>query len=119
MYTTLAIAFAAAVVAIPGARPETRPLQVFLLIGVVLFVIGQYMPGVYLVRVFATVYAVAVLLVNTPLDTFNPIGVIIELNNLIAVAVFFVLLARRRKERARLAAIPPKALALGAAVTGA
>ncbi|QAY62534.1 hypothetical protein ET495_03885 [Xylanimonas allomyrinae] len=116
MYTTLAIAFVSAAVAIPGARPETRPLQVLLLLAVVLFVVGQYLPGVYLVRVFATVYAVAVLLLNTPLDTFNPVGIVIELNNLVAIAVFFVLLSRRRRERARLAAVPPKALALGTPV---
>ncbi|ACZ30877.1 hypothetical protein Xcel_1857 [Xylanimonas cellulosilytica DSM 15894] len=112
MYTTLAIAGVASVVAIPAARPETQPFQVFLLIGVLLFVVGQYMPGVYLVRITAVVYAVAVLLLNTPLDTFNPVGIIIELNNLVSIAVFFVILARKNKHRARLAALRPAALAL-------
>jgi hypothetical protein len=115
MYTSLAIAAVASVIAIPDARPETQPFQVFLLVGVVLFVVGQYMPGVYFVRISATVYALAVLLLNTPLDTFNPIGIIIELNNLVAIAVFFVVLSRKKKERARLAAMRPAALALATA----
>jgi hypothetical protein len=113
MYTTLAIAAVSSVIAIPDARPETQPSQVLLLVGVVAFVIGQYMPGVYLVRFTAVFYAIAVLLLNTPLDTFNPIGIIIELNNILAVAVFFVVLSRKKAHRARLAAIPPAALALG------
>jgi hypothetical protein len=116
LYATMIIAFTASVVVIPSMRPETIPFQIFLAISVLLFVVGQYMPGVYLVRLFAVVYALAVLLLNTPLDTFNPIGIIIELNNILAVAVFFVALSRRRKEKARLAGIPPKALALGTPV---
>lgn len=112
LYATIVIALIGAAVAIPAARPETRPLQVFLLIGVLLFVIGQYMPGVYLVRFGAVVYAISVLLVNTPLDTFNPVGIIIELGNILAVGVFFLAFARKNKERRRLAALRPAALAL-------
>ncbi|WP_165350418.1 YgjV family protein [Xylanimonas protaetiae] len=119
LYTTMAIAFTASVAVIPSMRPETIPLQVFLAISVLFFVVGQYMPGVYLVRIFAVVYALAVLLLNTPLDTFNPMGIIIELNNMAAVAVFFFFFARRRRESRRLAAIPPKALSLGTPAPGA
>ena len=118
MYVTLALAFAGALVVIPTTRPETVPFQVLLAITGVLFIVGQYMPGIYLVRIFAVFYAIAVLLLNTPLDTFNPIGIVIEANHLLAVAVFFIGYARRRRWAARLAAIPPKALALGTPAPG-
>jgi len=118
MYVTLVLAFIGALAVIPTTRPETVPFQVLLAITGVLFIVGQYMPGIYLVRVFAVFYAIAVLLLNTPLDTFNPIGIVIEANHLIAIAVFFFAYARRRRWAKRLAAIPPKALALGIPVPG-
>ena len=113
MYGTLIIALVAAVPTIMTVRPETIPIQIFLLVGIFAFVIGQYMPGVYLVRAGAVIYALALLLSNSPLDTFNPMGMIVELNNLLAVAVFFIGFNNRNKEKARLAAIRPTALALG------
>jgi hypothetical protein len=113
MYTTLIVAVVAAVPTIMTVAPATIPIQVFLLIGVFAFVIGQYMPGVYLVRIGAVVYALSLILSNSPLDTFNPMGIIIELNNLLAVAVFFVGFYKANKEKARLAAIRPAALSLG------
>jgi len=117
MYNSLAIAFVASVAVIPAMRPETIPFQVLLAITVVFFVVGQYMPGIWLVRISAVFYAIAVLLLNTPLDTFNPIGIIIEVNKLIAIGVFFFVYFRKQKESRRLAAIPPAALGLGTPVT--
>ena len=116
LYATLLIAFVASVIVIPEMRPETQPFQVLLLLGVIAFVIGQYMPGVYMVRYTALFYALAVLLLNTPIDTFNPMGIIIEVNNMIAVAVFFLRWNSKQKERARLAALRPVALSLGTPV---
>jgi len=118
MYTTLALSFIGAISIIPFMRPETIPFQVLLAISGVLFIVGQYLPGIYLVRIFAVFYAVAVLLLNTPLDTFNPMGIIIESVNILAVAVFFVALSRRRRYYRRLAAIMPPALNLGTACPG-
>jgi hypothetical protein len=92
-------------------------LQLFLLFSVLLFVVGQYMPGVYFVRIAAIVYAVAVILLNTPLDTFNPMGIIIELNNILAVAVFFVGLSRKNHARRAIADAKPAALSLGTPVS--
>jgi len=115
MYTSLVLALVSSTMAIPAARPETRIFQVFLLFGVLAFVIGQYMPGIYPLRITSMFYALTVILVNTPLDTFNPVGIIIELNKILAIVVFFVILARKNKESARLAAIQPAALSLGLA----
>lgn len=112
MYASLVLALAGSMIAIPAARPETRILQVFLLLGVLSFVIGQYLPGVYPVRVTSVFYALTVILVNTPLDTFNPVGIIIEVNKILAIAVFFVILGRKNREKRRLAAVQPAALAL-------
>ena len=119
MYSTLAIAFVGAIAVIPTTRPETIPFQLLLAVTVVLFVVGQYMPGVYLVRIFAVAYAIAVLLLNTPLDTFNPMGIIIEANNILAVLVFFVGFYRRKGTARRLAAKMPACLRLGTAAPGA
>ncbi|MCL1900338.1 MAG: hypothetical protein FWG11_07515 [Promicromonosporaceae bacterium] len=119
MYTTLAISFIGAISIIPFMRPETIPLQIALAVTGVLFIVGQYLPGVYLVRVFAVFYAWAVLLLNTPLDTFNPMGIIIESFNIIAVVWFFVRRARKLRYLRRLAAIRPPALNLGIRAPGA
>jgi hypothetical protein len=116
MYGTLVIAFIASVVVIPGSNPGTHWMQIFLLFAVLGFVVGQYMPGVYFVRIAAIVYAVAVILLNTPLDTFNPMGIIIELNNLLAVAVFFYALNKKNVARRAIADAKPAALSLGTPV---
>jgi len=118
MYTTLALSFIGAIAIIPQTRPEAIPFQIMLAITGVLFIVGQYMPGIYLVRIFAVFYAIAVLLLNTPLDTFNPIGIIIEVNNLLAVAVFFIGYARKQRFLKRLAEVMPSALRLGIPAPG-
>jgi len=115
LYASLVLAIVSSTMAIPAARPETRIFQVFLLFGVISFVIGQYMPGIYPLRITSLVYAVTIILVNTPLDTFNPVGIIIEVNKILAIVVFFVILNRKNKESRRLAAIQPAALSLGLA----
>ncbi|MDR2722157.1 MAG: hypothetical protein LBB54_00285 [Cellulomonadaceae bacterium] len=115
LYSSLVIAGVSAFIAIPAARQETQIFQVFLLIGVLAFVVGQYMPGVYPLRITAAFYAVTVLLVNTPLDTFNPVGIIIEANKILAIVVFFAIYFRKQKERNRLAGLQPAALSLGMA----
>ena len=118
LYGTMVIVLVASLIVIPNMRPATIPFQVLLAVTAVLFVIGQYLPGVYLIRIFALAYATAVLLLNTPIDTFNPMGIIIEVNNMLAVFVFFFFYFRRKAESRRLAAIPPKALALGMTAPG-
>jgi hypothetical protein len=117
MYTSLVLAIISSFIAIPAARPETQIFQVFLLFGVLAFVIGQYLPGIYPVRITSVFYALTVILVNSPLDTFNPIGIIIELNKILAIVVFFAVLAKKNKEKARLAAIKPAALGLAIPAT--
>ena len=113
VYTSLAVALIAAIPAIIGTRPGTRGLQVLLLIGTLAFVVGQYMPGIWMLRISAVIYAITVGLVNSPLDTFNPVGLIIEANKILAVIIFFAIYFRKEKERARMAAIKPVALSLG------
>ena len=116
VYASMAIALVASVIAIPDARPETQPLQLFLMVSVLAFAVGQYMPGVYFVRFAALAYAAAVILLNTPLDTFNPIGIIIEVNNILAVAVFFWGYSKRNRARRAIADAKPVALSLGTPV---
>ncbi|MCL1900339.1 MAG: hypothetical protein FWG11_07520 [Promicromonosporaceae bacterium] len=116
LYGTMLIVLVASLIVIPSMRPQTIPFQILLAISAVLFVVGQYMPGIYLVRIFAILYATSVLLLNTPLDTFNPMGIIIEVNNMLAVVVFFVFFYRRKAKSRRLAAIEPAALGLSTRV---
>ena len=116
VYGSMAIALVASVIAIPDARPETQPLQLFLMFSVLAFAVGQYMPGVFFVRFAALAYATAVILLNTPLDTFNPIGIIIEVNNILAVAVFFWGYAKRARAKRAIADAVPVSLSLGEAV---
>ena len=116
LYSSMVIVLIASLAVIPNMRPETIPFQVLLAITVTFFVVGQYMPGIYLVRIFGIAYSIAVILLNTPLDTFNPAGIIIEVNKILAIAVFFVVYFRKQKESRRLAAIPPAALGLGVPV---
>jgi len=115
MYTSLVLALISSTMAIPAARPGTRIFQVFLLFGVLAFVVGQYLPGIYPLRITSLFYAATIILVNTPLDTFNPVGIIIEVNKILAIVVFFVVLSRKNREIARLAALRPAALNLGLA----
>jgi len=115
LYASIVLALVSSVIAIPDARPGTRMFQVFLLFGVLAFVIGQYLPGIYPLRLTSLFYALTVILVNTPLDTFNPVGIIIEVNKILAIVLFFVLLARQNRETRRLAALKPAALSLGLA----
>jgi len=98
---------------IAGAQPGTRILQAVLALFTIGFVVGQYMPGIWMLRISAITYAMAIILVNSPLDTFNPVGIIIEVNKILAIVIFFVAYFKRQKEKARLAALTPTALSLG------
>lgn len=115
MYTSLVVAVVASFLRIPQSDPGTHWIQILLAVGVFAFVIGQYMPGVYLVRFTAVFYALTVALTNTPLDVWNPMGILIEVNKIVAIAVFFTVLARKRKQRAHLASLKPAALSLATA----
>ena len=89
LYVALTIGLVGAIQAVAHATPETRWLQIFMLVTAMLFIIGQYLPSKHYVRVFAVFYAVAVLLLNTPLDTFNPMGIMIELAKIVSIGVFY------------------------------
>jgi len=116
MYTSLVLALISSTMAIPAARPETRIFQVFLLLGVLSFVVGQYLPGIYPLRVTSVFYALTLILVNTPLDTFNPAGIIIEVNKILAIVVFFVVLHKKNKIKEAIATKRPAALDLATPV---
>jgi len=112
LYASLVLALISSTMAIPAARPGTRIFQVLLLFGVLSFVIGQYLPGIYPLRITSIFYAITLILVNTPLDTFNPVGIIIEVNKILAIVVFFVVLHRKNKAKAAIATRRPVALDL-------
>ncbi|MCL2846799.1 MAG: YgjV family protein [Firmicutes bacterium] len=95
LYVALAIGLGGAIIGVINATPETRWLQIVMLVTALLFVVGQYLPSKHYVRAFAMLYAIAVLLLNTPLDTFNPMGILIEVAKIVSIVVFYVLLVRK------------------------
>jgi hypothetical protein len=100
LYVALAGALLGSVIGIVVAggeliKPETLALQIVMLGTALLFIVGQYLPSKHYLRIFALFYATTVLLTNTPLDTFNPMGILIEAANIISIFVFYVFWFRR------------------------
>ena len=101
LYFALAIGLVGAIQGVRQATPETMWLQIFMLITALLFVIGQYLPSKHYVRFFAFFYAISVLLLNTPLDTFNPMGIAIEVAKMVSIIVFYIKLSANEGERSK------------------
>ena len=95
LYVALAIGLVGAIIGIVNAEPSTIYLQVIMLVTALLFVVGQYLPSKHYLRAFGFLYAVSVLLINTPLDSFNPMGIAIEAAKIISIIIFYILLIRK------------------------
>jgi len=96
LYVALTIGLAGAIVGIINLEnPATLPFNILMLSTALLFVIGQYLPSKHYLRAFGLMYAISVLLLNTPLDTFNPMGIAIEASKIISIFVFYILLVRK------------------------
>ncbi|MCL2570538.1 MAG: hypothetical protein FWE16_05030 [Firmicutes bacterium] len=95
LYVALAIGLGGAVLGIVNTDASVRYLHIIMLVTALLFVVGQYLPSKHYVRAFAILYATSMLLIATPLDTFNPMGIIIEAAKIISIIVFYCLMVRR------------------------
>jgi len=75
---------------------EVRWLHILGLFAALGFVIGQYLPGVHYVRVSVVIYAVVVMLTQTPINIlygdfrWNIMGILIESAKIISVVVFYI-----------------------------
>jgi len=92
----IGVALVAGILAITNSPPEVRWLHTLGMIAALSFVIGQYLPGVHYVRVTVTLYALVVILTQTPLNIlygdfrWNIMGILIEVAKISSVAVFYM-----------------------------
>jgi hypothetical protein len=96
----IVVALVAGVLSILNAPPEVRWLHTLGMIAALSFVIGQYLPGVHYVRITVTIYALVVILTQTPLNIlygdlrWNFMGIAIEVAKIASVAVFYARFAK-------------------------
>ena len=94
------VALVAGTLSIMNAPTEVRWLHSLGMIAALSFVIGQYLPGVHYVRVTVTLYALIVILTQTPLNIlegafrWNPMGIAIEAAKIASVIVFYMRFAK-------------------------
>ena len=90
------IAITAGTATVINAPAEVRWLHVMGLVTALGFVIGQYLPGVHYVRISVVIYALVVMLTQTPINIlygdfrWNVIGIAIESTKIISVALFYI-----------------------------
>ena len=90
------VALIAGVISIVNSPAEVRWLHTLGMIAALSFVIGQYLPGVHAVRITVAIYAVVVILTQTPLNIlygdfrWNIMGIAIETAKIASVAVFYL-----------------------------
>ena len=100
----IGVALIAGVLSILNALVEVRWLHTLGLIAALSFVIGQYLPGVHYVRITVTIYAVIVIMTQTPLNIlygdfrWNIMGIAIELAKIISVIVFYLRFSKNPKQ---------------------
>lgn len=92
----IVVALIAGFFSISNAPEQVRWLHVIGMIAALSFVIGQYMPGVHAVRITVVVYALAAMMLQTPLNIlhgdfrWNIMGILIEVAKIASVAVFYL-----------------------------
>jgi len=100
----IGVALVAGTLAVMNAPADVRWLHIIGMAASISFVIGQYLPGVHYVRVTVTLYAIVVLLTQTPLNIlygdfrWNPMGIAIEVAKIISVVVFYIRYAQEEKQ---------------------
>ncbi|MCL2427469.1 MAG: YgjV family protein [Oscillospiraceae bacterium] len=100
----IVVAIVAAIVVLPSVPVEVRWLHILGLLAALSFVIGQYLPGVHYVRVTVVIYAVVIMLTQTPLNIlygdfrWNIMGILIESAKIISVIVFYIRFASNSEE---------------------
>jgi len=92
----IVVAIIAGTITVLNAPEQVRWLHVLGLFVALGFVIGQYLPGVHYVRVTVVIYAVVVILTQTPLNIlygdfrWNIMGILIESAKILSVIVFYI-----------------------------
>ena len=92
----IVVALVAGTLSIINSPAEVRWLHTLGMIAALSFVVGQYLPGVHYVRVTVTLYALVVILTQTPLNIlygdfrWNIMGIAIEVAKISSVIVFYL-----------------------------
>jgi len=92
----IVVALIAGTLSVVNAPEQVRWLHALGMVAALSFVVGQYLPGVHYVRVTVVIYAIVVLLTQTPINIlygdfrWNIMGILIESAKIISVAVFYV-----------------------------
>ena len=100
----IGIALIAGSLAVIHAPSEVRWLHALGMAASISFVIGQYLPGHHYVRITVTLYAIVVLLTQTPINIlegdfrWNPMGMAIEVAKIASVVVFYIRLSKDPKQ---------------------
>ena len=96
----IVVALVAGVLSIINAPAEVRWLHTLGMIAALSFVVGQYLPGVHAVRITVTLYAIIVILTQTPINIlygdfrWNIMGIAIELAKISSVVIFYIRFAK-------------------------
>jgi len=91
----IVVAVAAGFYTISQVPEQVRWIHILGLCAALAFVIGQYMPGVHAVRITVVIYALAVILTQSPLNIlygdfrWNVMGILIEIAKISSVLVFY------------------------------
>ena len=89
------VALIAGFITISQVPDQVRWIHILGLCAALAFVIGQYMPGIHAVRITVVVYALAVILTQSPLNIlhgdfrWNVMGILIEVAKIASVVVFY------------------------------
>lgn len=100
----IGVALVAGIITILNAPEQVRWLHALGLVAALSFVIGQYLPGVHAVRIAVTLYAVVVILTQTPINIlygdfrWNIMGIAIEAAKICSVLVFYARFASAPKQ---------------------
>jgi len=100
----IGVAFVAGTLAIVNSPAEVRWLHILGMIAAIGFVICQYLPGVHYVRIAVTLYALVVILTQTPLNIlygdfrWNIMGIAIEVAKISSVVVFYLRYSKEPKK---------------------
>jgi len=100
----IVVALIAGVLSVINAPEQVRWVHALGMVTALCFVVGQYMPGVHAVRITVTLYALAVILTQTPLNIlygdfrWNIMGILIEIAKISSVVIFYMRYANDPKK---------------------
>ena len=100
----IAVAIVVNIINLPHVPEQVRWLHILGAFAAMSFVIGQYLPGVHYVRITVVIYAVVVMLSQTPINIlygnfrWNIMGILIELAKILSVVIFYIRFSNEPKK---------------------